>query len=47
MSEKVLLNILIDKELKKELADEAKEMGLPLTTYARTILINRKKNEKE
>lgn len=33
----------IDKELKKELQEEADEKGLSLTAYIRMILLERKK----
>lgn len=42
-----MIHILIDGNLKKELAEEAKAKGLPLNTYIRCILIDRHKYDKE
>ena len=38
-----MLHITIDKELKKQLEEEAKLKGLTLTAYIRMLLIERKK----
>ena len=42
MKDKVL-HIKVSEDLKKELANEAKEKGLSLAGYIRTLLIDRKK----
>lgn len=38
-----MLHIAIDKELKKQLEEEAKLKGLTLTAYIRMLLIERNK----
>ena len=37
------IHISIDEDLKKELDEEAKKIGLPLNSYIRMILIGRHK----
>lgn len=38
-----MLHIRIDEDIKKELEEEAKKIGLSLTAYIRMLLIERKK----
>lgn len=43
MKDKIYIHFQVEKEIKKQLVNEAKEKGLSLNSYIRMILIERGK----